>query len=160
MIDKATFSAALAVLAGAFGREVDAGVSVAYYRVLSRRLTTEEFERAVSTVIETEKFWPSPAVLLAAARPKDDARIALGALIAQLRDKGGFQFFPHASFQALTPEVKAGIKAVGGLREITMASAKDMPTLERQFARAYNAERRELPPGGRDRQLPREVHHD
>lgn len=160
-IDKGVFSAAMAMLAGSFGREVDAAVVLAYYRVLSPRMTTQEFEAAVKLVIEQESFWPPPAKLLEAARAQSPALTALGDVMRWLRSHGGHLHAPHAEFAALPSEVKAGVKAAGGLRALWEARAEEMPRLEKRFGKAFDQAHAEslgpAPLGGRDRQLPREV---
>ena len=90
MIDKQIFLTGMTALAGAFGREVDGPIQVAYYRVLNPKLSTEEFERAVAIALETETFWPSPAVLLGKVRQAAEAQ-ALGAfehVTKVMRDNG------------------------------------------------------------------------
>ncbi|HXD22891.1 MAG TPA: hypothetical protein VN613_05990 [Gemmatimonadaceae bacterium] len=130
----------MAVLAGAFGREVDAPVQRAYYQVLSPRLTTEEFERAVTLTMAEEKFWPSPAVILAKVKP-DATTQGLAALehVNRITAKhGGFRFLPHEVFLAeFDAPTRAGISAVGGLHQIANTSDERMPTLRKKFAAAY-----------------------
>lgn len=156
MIDKDIFAANMGILAGAFGRVVDSAVVLAYYRVLSPKLTTPEFEQAVRIVVERETFWPSPAVLLNAIRPKDEAEAALERVIDWLRDSGGFLHISAEEFQAFPPEVKAGIKAAGGLRAIDLCSVEQLPKLERRFVEAFTEVRHPLLiEGSRDKALPR-----
>src|SRR5687768_16326736 len=73
MIDRAKFSAGIGLLGGCFGREIEVPVIRAYFAILNPRLTTAEFERAVTLCIPQEKFWPSPAVLLAKVEKDTDS---------------------------------------------------------------------------------------
>lgn len=138
-IDKDSFLAGLAVLAGAFSREVDAPVQRAYYTVLSRELTTEEFERAVTITLETETFWPSPAVILSKVKADKEgaAALALEHVNRVTNAHGGFRYLTadvfHREFDA---PMRAAISACGGLAK--MADA-DERTVRRRFAKAYQA---------------------
>lgn len=159
--DKPKFIAGMATLAGAFGRMVDGPVQVAYWRVLAPKLSLEEFEHAVSVAIERESYWPSPATLLEVVRPKDEAQRALSGVVGWLRDCGGHLHAPHSEFAALPPEVKAGIKAVGGLRAISLATVDQMPRFERLFSEAFTSARYPaLAEGHQDRALPRRDRHE
>lgn len=140
MIDKEKFVTGMAVLAGAFGREVDAPIQSAYYRVLSPQLNDAEFERAVSRTIETETYWPSPAVLLGKVK-QDTTAQALASLEHVTRvtgQHGGYRFLAaetyHQEFDAPT---KAAISAVGGLAAIGNTSEERWPSLQKRFAAAY-----------------------
>lgn len=153
--DKPKFVAGLAILAGAFGRMVDAPVQKAYWRVLAPKLSIEEFEHAVGQAIEKETYWPSPAVLLEVVRPKDEAQRALSGVVGWLRDCGGHLHAPHEDFQKLPAETRAGIAAVGGLRAISLAHVEDMPRIERLFSQGFTGARYPaLREGGQDRALP------
>lgn len=147
MIDKDAFTTGMALLAGAYGREVDGAVTRMYYGVLAPQLTTEEFERAVSETIATERFWPAPSVLLenAGKAAGESASRALAHVVDRLRARGGFRFFPHEEFQAFDEATKAGVRAVGGLREITLVDVDRFPSLEKKFTRAYVEVLRQAP---------------
>lgn len=137
MIDRDRFAAGMGVLAGCFGRVVDAAVVRAYYDALSPQLTTEEFERAVRVAIASETYWPAPATLIAQVRDRSAAARALADLVDDLRAHGGYRFYPHERFAALPLAVREGVRAIGGLREITMCKADRFPALERKFAEAF-----------------------
>jgi hypothetical protein len=139
MIDKDAFSAGMALLAGAFGREIDAPVGRAYFAVLNPQLTTEQFERAVQLTLVTEKFWPAPAVLLGKifAGPNEAAERALRSVNAMIDRYGGVQFVPYASWLEFDPPTKAAVLDVGGLAKIAGTPEEKWPALQRRFADAY-----------------------
>jgi hypothetical protein len=141
MIDRGPFAAGMALLAGCFGRDVGVPVIKAYFVVLNARLTTAEFERAVSLAITEERYWPSPAVLLAkVGRDTETAALsALSALSSRLRLGGGFLHFAPTDYAQLDQPTKAGISAVGGLREICLCEPYRAAALERRFVAAYAA---------------------
>ena len=139
MIDKQAFKAGLAVLAGAFSRDLDEAVILTYYRVLNPRLSTDEFQRAVQIVLETETFWPPPATIVNAIHPPNAGQLALKAVFDAMRPFGGHLHFPHSEFQKFSPAQKAGIKAAGGLGALSTASEKRQPYLERQFVEGYES---------------------
>jgi hypothetical protein len=158
MIDHGIFLAGMATLAGCYGRELDQVTLRAYHQVLSARLTTEEFERAVQATIGTETFWPSPAVLVAKVKAQTPAAAAFARLVDQLRQHGGYRFFPHSAYQELDEPTKAGIRAAGGLAAIDQRTDRTAASVEREFAKAYTAKLAELeaalvPPANAPREL-------
>lgn len=146
MIDKDQFAIGMGLLGGAFSRDIDAAVSRAYFLVLNPRMTTQQFFRAVELTLESETFWPAPAVLLAKVRtaPDDQAEQALRHVNATLGQHGGFQHTPFAVVDAFDALTKAAIKAVGGLREIAGTSEDRYPRLVKRWVEAYNRARAEL----------------
>jgi hypothetical protein len=140
MIDKDAFIAGIAVLAGAFGREVDAPVQRAYYAVLSREMTTEEFEQAVTLTLSSETFWPSPAVLLGKVKADETSRglLALEHVNRITDAHGGFRYLPYAVYQAeFDAPTKAAISACGGLSAIATTNENALNALRKKFAAAY-----------------------
>lgn len=141
-LDKDSFLAGLALLAGAFGREIDGAVQRAYYGVLSSQLNDEEFQRAVSITLATETFWPSPAVILSKVKADDGSRAALAFehVNRVTGSNGGFRYLTaetfHREFDAPT---KAAISAVGGLAAIGNTTEERWPGLQRKFAAAYQS---------------------
>jgi hypothetical protein len=147
VIDRGQFRAGLALLSGVFGREVSVPVLKAYFAILNPRLTTAEFERAVTLSIAQEKFWPSPAVLLAKVEKDTDsaALAALAELSRRLRLNGGYLFFAASESATLDPATRAGIAAAGGLRALAECRPENAAALERRFVRAYAAALDEAP---------------
>lgn len=140
MIDKDQFATGMGLLGGAFGRDVDAAVSRAYYLVLNPKLSTEDFQRAVERTIEQETYWPSPAVLLGKVLPPvlDAGELALRHVNAVMGRNGGYQYLSHATFHAeFDAPTRAAISACGGLAEISRTSDERWPALTRKFAAAY-----------------------
>jgi hypothetical protein len=140
MIDKDAFLAGMAVLAGSFGREVDAGVQRAYYVVLSPKLTTDEFERAVSLTISSESFWPSPATILGKVQADDSTRalLAFEHVNRVLGSNGGYRYLTAETYQReFDAPTKAAISAVGGLGAITNTSEERWPSLQKKFVGAF-----------------------
>lgn len=141
-IDKDSFRAGLALLAGAFSRELDAPLQRVYYVVLSPALTTEEFETAVTMTLATDTFWPSPAVLLGKVKADANSRAALAFehVNRVTGDNGGFRYLTaetfHREFDAPT---KAAISAVGGLAAIANTTEERWPSMQKKFAAAYQS---------------------
>lgn len=138
-LDKSKFLAGLAVLAGAFGREVDGPVQRAYYTVLGSQLTDAEFERAVNLCLASETYWPSPAVILGKVKQGDTAAglAALEHVGRVMGQHGGARFLPHAKYQEFDAPTKAAIAKCGGLLEIQNTSSERWPSLQKKFATAY-----------------------
>ena len=140
MIDKTEFLAGMTALSGAFGREIDGAVQRMYYGILNPKLTTDEFQRAVKETLETETFWPAPAVLLGKIeRLRED----LGLLAFQHVNRvtanyGGFRYLPHEVYQReFDAPTRAAIASVGGLPKIANTPEDRWPALERRFTAAY-----------------------
>lgn len=140
MIDKTEFLAGMTALSGAFGREIDGAVQRMYFGILSSKLTTMEFQQAVRDVLETETFWPSPAVLLGkVARLKQDAgALAFAHVNRVCADHGGFRYLSYDTYQAeFDAPTKAAILAVGGLAKIAGTTEDQWPGLVKRFAAAH-----------------------
>lgn len=141
MIDKQAFAAGLGILSNNFKTTVDAALSRVWYGVLSARLTTEEFERAVAISIAEDTFWPSAASLIAKVAPLSPADLGATALEHVnriLSQHGGHRFLSHATYHAeFDAPTRAAISAVGGLSEITGCSIERYGSLTKKFAAAY-----------------------
>lgn len=148
MIDKEIFTTGIAVLAGAFGREVDAPVQRAYYLVLSPQMTNDEFERAVQLTLTSETFWPSPATILAKVKADETSKglLALEHVNRITEAHGGFRYLPHATFHAeFDAPTRAAISVVGGLQQIANTPENQRAGLQKRFAAAYLAALHPLP---------------
>lgn len=139
MIDKAVFAEGMGQLGGAFGREIDGPVSRMYYAILSPALSNEQWVEAVTETVKTERFWPSPAVLLEKAGKDEESRsqLAFRTVADALNAHGGYRFLPAEVSQSWDAATWAGIKEIGGLREITECTERNWPSLVRRFTKAY-----------------------
>lgn len=140
MIDKEQFAAGMALLSGSYGREIDGPVQRLYYGVLSAKLTTEEFQKAVADTVATETFWPSPAVILGKVPrlAEDRPAKALEHVNRVLSSVGGHRFLSFARFQSeFDAPTRAAISAVGGLSAITGCSEERYGSLAKKFATAF-----------------------
>jgi hypothetical protein len=139
MIDKQIFLEGMGQLGGAFGRVIDGPVQRMYYALLSPKMTNEQFVAAVKETASTERFWPSPAVILekAGADAETQAQLAWRTITDALNAHGGYRFLPATVSQAWDAPTWAGLKAIGGLREITECTERRWPGLVRDFCKAY-----------------------
>lgn len=139
-IDKDTFAGGMAVLSGAFGREIDGPVQRMYYGILSPQMTTAEFEQAIKDTMASETFWPSPAVILSKVPRlrEDHSALALEHVTRVTSAHGGYRFLPHDTYHAeFDAPTRAAISAVGGLAVICGTSEERYPTLAKKFSAAY-----------------------
>lgn len=139
-IDKQAFATGMGLLCGAFGRNLDAAVSRAYYGVLSPKLTTAEFEAAIQQCLEHGTYWPSPATVLGAVRQDAESKAvaALEHVTRVVREAGGFRFLPYATYhREFDAPTKAALSAIGGLPALGNANEERHLTLTRKFAEAY-----------------------
>src|SRR4051812_30169009 len=139
-IDKDAFSAGLGILANNFRHTVDAALSRVWYRTLSDRLTTTQFEQAVARSIAEDTFWPSAASLIAkvADTPEVAGLAALEHVGRVTSRHGGFRSLPHAVFTSeFDLPTRAAIAAVGGLHSIANTADERWAGLQKRFAAAY-----------------------
>jgi hypothetical protein len=140
VIEKEPFLAGLAILAGAFGREVDAPVQRAYYAVLSPQMTTEDFEKAVSLTLASESYWPSPAVILSKVKADAESRglVAFERVNRVMGANGGHRFLSHDTYiREFDEATRMAISAVGGLAKIGDTTEDRWPALQRRFVAAH-----------------------
>lgn len=140
MIDKDTFLAGMTALSGAYGREIDGAVQRLYFGILSPKLDATEFQAAIKTTLETETFWPSPAVILGKVPRllEDRPAKALEHVNRVLSSVGGFRFLSFDRFQSeFDAPTKAAISALGGLSVMTGWSEERYASLAKKFAVAY-----------------------
>lgn len=139
MITKELFAQGMGQLGGAFGREIDGPVTRTYYAVIGPKLTDEEWQAAVLATVASERFWPSPAVILEKAGRDAEtlSQEAFRQVTDALNNHGGYRFLPAEISTAWDAATWAGIKAIGGLREITECTEQRWPGLVRKFCKAY-----------------------
>lgn len=141
MIDKNVFAEGMGQLGGAFGREIDGPVSRMYFAVLSPKLTSEQFVAAVTKTIEAERFWPSPAVILehAGQDAETQADAAFRMVHDALNQHSGFRYLPGEISRSWDAPTWAGLRAIGGLREISECTDTRWAALVKKFCKAYIA---------------------
>lgn len=140
MIDKQRFAEGMGMLAGNFGREIDAPISRGYYAILSPKLTTDEFNAVVLRAMREETFWPPAARLLElAGRAQDEADAALDALRQALRVSGGPRYLPAQAWAELPDATKRAVVACGGLWRINGMDGEHEARIRRKFVEAYHA---------------------
>src|ERR1044072_1971356 len=98
MIEKNAFAAGMGLLAANFNKSVDPALSRLWYGMMSQRLTTEQFERAVQMSIAEDDFWPTAASVVEKSAPESNESRGMEALEHVNRvvgSVGGFRFLPH-----------------------------------------------------------------
>ncbi len=68
MLTSESVAEGLAILASAYRRKISAEMTLVYHRVLHMHLHEDQFEDAVQSVLEHEKTFPPPSVLLTYGR--------------------------------------------------------------------------------------------
>lgn len=139
MIDKETFAIEMGLLAGTYRYDADTPVLQSYYAALSPHLTTDQFIAACRAVQSSERFWPAPAVILekAGVDLQGRAESAFHVVSDALSKHGGYRFLSADISTNWDAATWAGIKAIGGLREITECSEQRWPGLVKKFCKAY-----------------------
>ena len=156
MIDLDAFEDGMKRLGRAFSREISKGVLDVFAGVLSPRLSTEQWGHAVTRALESETFFPPPAVLLRYGAGDRGLSAAAGDAYGQIlalfeQGKGvGYRDvmdrFGKAAAEAFI--------AAGGFRRFSWCEPEDEPFRLKDFRAAY-VEQAEvdpisaLPPGER-----------
>jgi hypothetical protein len=141
MIDKQAFAAGLGLLAANFNKTVDPALSRVWYGTISARLTTAEFERAVTMSIAEDTFWPTAAQLIGKVAPpsaEQQGHEALEHVNHVTSSVGGFRFLSHETFwKEFDAPTRAAISACGGLYDMANCSVEKYGAMQRKFAAAY-----------------------
>lgn len=152
MIDQKTFNRGLALLASMLGgKEIDEPMAKFYYRTLDSLMTTEQFTMAVYAVAATERFFPSPAVLLDKVTPLTVVQ-PKPADAAKLEGASIFDRIPHecGTYSPLgividEQRVRAvfgeqgvmAFRGIGGNKRYRTMTETAEPWARQQFADAY-----------------------
>ena len=151
-IDPLQFEAGLAMLAKSLGNAtIDPPTTRFYYSVLNPVMTTEQFTQAIQLASLTERFWPSPGVLLdkvmppsvAAPKPADTAKLEGGTLFDRIQRECG-EYSPYGvviheeAVRQLAGEAAVmAFRAIGGTSRYRTLTETSEPWARREFADAY-----------------------
>jgi hypothetical protein len=132
-------AAGLAALGAAFNREVTPQVAKIYHGVLGAKLNPEQWERAVRRSLESEAFFPPPAVLLrfGAANGAPQARaLEVYERVVNVFESGHYigprdvdQIFGGAALEAFV--------AAGGTRAFRECELRDEPFRRKAWLEAW-----------------------
>lgn len=130
MIDQTKFKSAWALLCERFGRTPSRPLMVTYYRSLSPRMTTEQFEVAAQRLFDGAEFFPRPDDFAEAGGANPEA-VALEQweLVQDLMR--GFEV------NGLTAESQRIIRMLGGEYELRMTPLDRVPFVRRDFLQLY-----------------------
>lgn len=122
-IDAKQFAAGMSLLADTYGKLVEAPLAAFYKQTLDPLMTTEEFVAAVHAVAATERFWPTPAVLVDKVRPgcpkpADAAKLEGAEIFDRIRSECGHYTPLGVRVDVVTVETVFGTPAVMALRAI------------------------------------------
>jgi len=139
VIDLDGFEKGMRALGDAFNRPITPAVLDVFGRVLSRRLDTKQWERAVTRALEAESFFPPPAVLLrygiADGAPQARAGEVYAAILSRFEagecvgPRDVRERFGEAAFDAFV--------AAGGSRAFSWCEPKDEPFRLKRFVEAW-----------------------
>lgn len=142
MIDPKVFGGWMAALAERFGRELGEASSKAYHAILSRQLTTQQFDLAAAVIFgrfEYKGSWPAPELFVEAAKPTADVALDAGAVLRQVRGllrAEGYAITAAPEYHALPEYVQRAVGAVGGFDRIHNGTLEQEPFLLRDFGKA------------------------
>lgn len=132
MIDKPTFKRAWALLCERFNREPSDVMTQMYYRTLSARMSTEEFQHAAQRIFNEREFWPKPADFYTEADRGDPEATALEqweVVHSIMRGFGGEE--------RLTAEGKRVVAMLGGERKLRNTKLDEVQFVRRDFLKLY-----------------------
>lgn len=140
MINRTEFTKRFAMLLDRFGRTMSEPGILEYYEILNQELTTEEFTAAAREIHRRDQFWPTPQRFIDAARGGTEKELA-GAAWRELMRAARAGQPPKAT--ELSPAERAGLKAIGGFRELNAPTYAQADKLRAAFEEAYLATVRE-----------------
>jgi hypothetical protein len=139
LIDLKAFRAGMEKLGTAFNRALTDEVMTTFGQILSPRLSTEQWVQAVTRALQSESYFPPPAVLLRYGADDRGLTAAAGSaytLIVECYERGerlGYrdveQRFGHAAAE--------GYIAAGGDRRFAWCEPEDEPFRLKDFRAAY-----------------------
>lgn len=139
MIEVKAFGEGMRKLGYAFNRAITGPVLEVYGGILSPRLSTEQWGHAVTRALESEQFFPAPAVLLRYGAGDRGLQAAAGAAYEQIvacyerGDRLGYRDVREQMGQAAAE----AFIAAGGSHRFAWCSPDDQPFRLRDFRVAF-----------------------
>lgn len=130
--DRARFTTALLAVAKAYRYEADEAWLGVYWLVL-RGLTLAQLESACASCLKSEKFLPTPAVILAAATgtAADAASLAWESVRNQIRTVG---YIGVPSLDELSARI---VRALGGWERLCSCESTELDFVGKDFRTMY-----------------------
>lgn len=139
MIDTSTFAQWMGLLSDRFNRALAAPTQRAYFELLSRELTTAEFVAGAEQCFARCTYWPSPAEITAAAKPRGSSELAGAEAFADiLRWNGTPELMAEARRRLSAPALRAFL-AVGGPAKFRALTTDEEPFVRKAFVSAFVA---------------------
>jgi hypothetical protein len=147
-IDAKQFAAGMSVLAATFGKLFEPVEADFYKATLDPFLTTEQFVTAIYATAATERFWPSPAVILdkvipSHAKAADALKLEGARLFDVIRDQcgehtpNGIRISADMVAQVAGPAAVMALRAIGGSNRYRGLTDDKEPWARKEFADAY-----------------------
>ena len=132
------FSKGMSILAVTFGREQTPLLMEAYFSVL-KDLTAEEWNRAVTSTLQAESFFPPPAILLKYARPVlPKARAAEFYVEILSQFESGRVLGPREISERFGTAAMEAFVSAGGVRAFQWCEPRDEPFRRKAFLEAWS----------------------
>ena len=132
-IDKQVFIDLIGELETYYKREFTPFVKRVWYKHLSDVLTTVEFQRAVEQVILAQEFMPTPQQLVEAIKGDSTTQaFEEWELCIKAASRG-----EYGVADALTPQGKFALRAVGGVSELGRINQDDLRWAKKEFISAW-----------------------
>lgn len=125
MVDFNIFLQRMQVLASFYGRELNDAHIALYYRTVSERMTTEQFEHACDRVFVEERFFPVPAVLIEKVFGASSPAEISWARIVNAVDGG--------AEAELSCRDAFALRSIGGLRHLREISLTDRQWVKKDY---------------------------
>lgn len=130
MIDETVFKNTWTLLCERFGKEPSRLMMKAYYRSLTNRMETVEFQAAASRLFDSAEFFPRPDDFL--PDEATDEASALEAWEGVHRLMRGF-----CSTDELDPEARRVVRLMGGERKLRNTPLDQVQWVRRDFLKLY-----------------------
>lgn len=132
MIDRETFAREWAIMQNRFDKKFSDLVVARYYEVLSKQLSTEQFQAACLAAFTEDDFFPTPEKLIKRVQP-DANQLALTAWESVLKAASNV-----SQGVALCAAGDRALRSVGGLSAVGYADTyTQIPHIRRNFLEAF-----------------------
>jgi len=139
MIQVEEMAEGLAALGMAFGKKITEPLAHVYHGVLGARITHDEWQRAVRTALDRERFWPAPATLLGYALPARPSSARAADIEAQIQGlyESGRCLTPRSVSEEFGDAARDAFVAAGGDAAFSWCEPENRPFRLKRFVDAY-----------------------
>jgi len=133
MIDQQTWIQGLTLLCQHYQRQMLDEVALIWKQYLDERLTTQEFQQAIKTVILESRFFPTAKDLVEAVKGDPELLAAAEWSLCHREACRGHR----ETVAGLSPKGQTALYLIGGLRKIATSTAEETTWQRKEFIRFW-----------------------